>query len=263
MRKPVLLDLYCCQGGASQGYADAGWFVLGVDKDDQPRYPFPFLKMDALEALLRLSRGEMLTFIQPNGVPLFVHISDITAIHASPPCQAHTKAWKLQKNDHPKLIAPTRELLIELGLPYVIENVEEARNELIDPVLLCGESFEIETYRHRLFETNWPLIAPEHPKHMARTTKMGRPPRPGEYMHIVGNFSGVEKARQVMGMPWANRDGLREAIPPAYAEYVGRQLLAEVRPHRKVLGTAEEMVTAPFDEGSFFNEFGAIARGLR
>lgn len=220
---PRLLDLYCCQGGASRGYADAGWEVCGIDIDPQPRYPYRFGQLDAIEALQILVSGEWLLLDD-----CFWHLSHFDAIHASPPCQAHSKAWKINKREHPKLIAPTRDLLIESGLPYVIENVEEARDELGDPVMLCGESFELETYRHRLFETNWPLDAPDHLPHLARTTKMGRPPQPGEYMHIVGNFSGVDRARAVMSMPWANRDGLREAIPPAYTEYIGRQLMSRL-----------------------------------
>ena len=213
-----ILDLYCCQGGASQGYVDAGFDVFGVDLDPQPRYPFEFLQYDAIHFLGGLVGGGGKW-----------RVEDFDAIHASPPCQAHTKAWKLNKREHPRLIAPTRGLLELTGLPYVIENVEEARDELRDPVMLCGETFGLQTYRHRLFETNWNLTAPEHPKHTARTTKMGRAPVDGEYMHIVGNFSGVDKGREVMGMPWANRDGLREAIPPVYAEYVGRQLADHIR----------------------------------
>lgn len=240
---PVLIDFFCCQGGASRGYADAGWTVVGVDKDPQPHYPFPFLQMDALEAMRRLIDGEPLLFERPSGVPLFVWLADIQGAHASPPCQAHTKAWKLNKREHPRLIAPSRVLLYAMGVPFVIENVEEAREELVDPVMLCGESFEIETYRHRLFETNWPIIVPDHPEHLVRTTKVGRPYVPGEYMHIVGNFSGAGEARRIMGMPWATRDGLREAIPPAYTEYIGCQMLAEAMPHRKVLGTAESFVS--------------------
>ena len=210
-----LLDLFCCQGGASMGYTQAGFEVVGVDIDPQPRYPFEFVQYNAIEFMGGLIGG--------HGRWL---LADFDAIHASPPCQAHTKAWKLNKRDHPKLISPTRALLELTGLPFVIENVEEARDELLDPVMLCGESFGLETYRHRLFETNWELTVPAHPTHRARTTKMGRPPVDGEYMHVVGNFSGVEKARGVMGMPWANRDGLREAIPPAYTEFIGEQLMA-------------------------------------
>jgi DNA (cytosine-5)-methyltransferase 1 len=173
----------------------------------QPRYPFPLHQRDALDFLR-------------------VHGKRFAAVHASPPCQAFTTAQKIMGNEHPNLVTPVRELLLELGLPYVIENVPGA--PLNDPVMLCGEMFGIETYRHRLFETNWPLEAPEHPEHKAKTTKMGRRPKEGEYMHIVGNFSGVDKAREIMGMPWASRDGLREAIPPVYTEFIGRQLMQYV-----------------------------------
>ena len=206
--RPKLLDLFCCQGGAGTGYAEAGFDVVGVDIDPQPRYPFEFHQADAIE----YARA---------------HGKEFDAIHASPPCQAHTNAQKIMGNDHPDLIEPTRELLLVLGKPFVIENVPLA--PLIDPVELCGAMFGLETYRHRLFETNWELTAPEHPAHVARTTKMGRPPKPGEYMHVVGNFSGVDRGREVMGMPWANRDGLREAIPPTYTQHIGEQLLNQIR----------------------------------
>jgi DNA (cytosine-5)-methyltransferase 1 len=140
-------------------------------------------------------------------------------------------------NYHQDFIVPTRRMFVEANysrvrqglteIPWVIENVPGS--PLLEPVELCGEMFGLQTYRHRLFETNWGLTAPEHPPHVAKTTKMGRTPVDGEYMHVVGNFSGVGKGREVMGMPWANRDGLREAIPPAYSEYVGRQLMEHVK----------------------------------
>jgi DNA (cytosine-5)-methyltransferase 1 len=50
----------------------------------------------------------------------------------------------------------------------------------------------------------------------------------GEFLHIVGNFSGVPLAREVMGMPWASREGLREAVPPAYTEHIGRALIKQL-----------------------------------
>ncbi|MFL0711651.1 MAG: hypothetical protein ACJLS2_02410 [Microcella pacifica] len=204
---PRLLDLFCCQGGASVGYARAGFDVVGVDIEAQPRYPFEFHQADAVE------------FLMQNG-------HEFDAIHASPPCQAHSLAQRIQRNEHPDLIEPTRRALVELGRPWVIENVPGA--PLRDPVLLCGPMFGLQTYRHRLFESNVSLSVPEHPKHGARTTKMGRPRREGEYMHIVGNFSGVDAAREIMGMHWANREGLREAIPPAYTEHIGAQLMRAV-----------------------------------
>ena len=205
-----LLDLFCCQGGASAGYVAAGFDVVGVDINPQPRYPFRFVQADAL------------TFLSTHG-------HEFDAIHASPPCQAKTRCQKLQGREHPRLIGATRDLLIRIGVPYVIENVvpdsaDSDPDPLIDPVLLCGAMFGLRTYRHRLFESNISLATPVHPPHEARTTKMGRPVRDGENMHIVGNFAGVDLAREVMGMPWATRDGLREAIPPIYAQYVGHQL---------------------------------------
>jgi DNA (cytosine-5)-methyltransferase 1 len=201
-----LLDLFCKAGGAGMGYYRAGFEVVGVDIEPQPHYPFEFFQADAL----------------------MVPIIGFDAVHASPPCQRDSDCQRIRDRDHPDLIGPTRELLKATGLPYVIENVKGAVPKLRDPVMLCGTMFGLEMYRHRYFETNWPLTVPLHPQHVAPQVKMGRAPKPGEFIQAVGNFSGVQRAREVMGMPWANRDGLREAVPPAYTEFVGRALLAEV-----------------------------------
>lgn len=198
MRRPRALDLFCCAGGASTGYHRAGFDVVGVDIQPQPHYPFEFHQADAL------------TF------PL----DGFDFIAASPPCQAHTLCQRLQGNDHPELIGPIRERLRAAGVPYAIENVVGA--PLIDPIELCGAMFGLRTYRHRLFECSFPVKAPLHPPHVARVRKMGRPVQDGEFMHVVGNFSGVKLAREVMGIDWMVRDELREAIPPAYSEFIGR-----------------------------------------
>lgn len=226
--RPRLLDLFCCQGGAGTGYHRAGFTVSGVDKEPQPRYPFPFGQGDALEVLRHLIEGGSLWFHTVERGDELLALADIAAIHTSPPCQLYSKTHRINRSDFPDLIDPTRQLLEQTGKPWVIENVMDAEPELRDPVMLCGEMFGLETYRHRLFETNWGLTVPAHPEHVKRTTKMGRPTVVGEYMHVVGNFSGVDRARNVMDMPWASRDGLREAIPPAYSEYVGRQLAAHL-----------------------------------
>ncbi|MFD0570878.1 SAM-dependent methyltransferase [Kitasatospora gansuensis] len=187
------------------GYHLAGFDVTGIDLAPQPRYPFTFRQADALAYLAK-------------------HGTEFDLIHASPPCQRYTNAQKIRGNDHPDLVQPLRELLTATGRPYVIENVPGA--PLLSPVELCGSMFGLRTYRHRLFETSFPISALHHPRHLAPNAKMGRPVRDGEFMHVVGNFSNVPLARDVMGMPWASRDGLREAIPPAYTAHIAAQYLA-------------------------------------
>jgi DNA (cytosine-5)-methyltransferase 1 len=211
--KPILLDLFCGAGGAAMGYHRAGFEVIGVDIVHQKHYPFGFIHADALEVLERVGRDE---WWRP-----------VVAIHASPPCQAYTNAQRIQAREHPDLIEPTRDLLDTIGKPYVIENVPGA--PLLDPIMLCGAMFpELNVYRHRLFETNWPLEQPLHPIHIDAQTKMGRPPVPGERMQVVGNFSGVAQAREAMGIDWMTRNELSESIPPAYTEWVGERLMAQL-----------------------------------
>lgn len=200
---PLLLDLFCKAGGAGMGYHRAGFTVVGVDIEPQPNYPFEFVQADAIDYLI--DEGNR-----------------FDAIHASPPCQAYSNAAKIMKRKHPELIAATRAAMP--SKPWVIENAEGS--PLINPITLCGSMFNLGTYRHRLFESSLVLRVPQHKAHDKPTTKMGRPPKPGEMMHVVGNFSGVAAARIAMGIDWMTRDELREAIPPAYTEWIGRQLLS-------------------------------------
>jgi DNA (cytosine-5)-methyltransferase 1 len=207
--KPRLLDLFCCAGGASEGYRRAGFEVVGVDIEPQPHYPFEFHQADAL------------TF------PL----DGFDAAAASPPCQKYTLCQRIQSNAHPDLVDPIRRRLRAAGIPYAIENVIGAPLE--NPIILCGSMFGLRTYRHRGFECNFPIEAPPHPEHVAPVRKMGRPVQPGEFMHVVGNFSGVAMARKAMGIDWMPRDKLREAIPPAFTEYVGRAMIAHLSAMRQ------------------------------
>jgi DNA (cytosine-5)-methyltransferase 1 len=210
MRRPRLLDLYCCQGGASAGYAAAGFEVTGVDIEPQPRYPFTFVQGDAIGYLRE-------------------HGHEFDAVAASPPCQAMTVCQRIQGREHPRLIGPTRDALTDSGLPWVIENVEGALPELRNPLTLCGSMFGLRTYRHRLFEIRgFRLDLPHHPVHTFPLAKMGRPVGEDQFGHYVGNFSGVERARADLGVPWMNRDGIRESIPPAYAAWIGSALVASL-----------------------------------
>jgi DNA (cytosine-5)-methyltransferase 1 len=203
-----LLDLFCGQGGASMGYRRAGFAVTGVDVHSQPRYPFHFVHADALEYLEDL--------LDSGDIDMY------DVITGSPPCQAFTRAQTIRNNDHPDLISPFRELVRRSGKIYIIENVPGSPLE--DPVLLCGASFGLHTYRHRLFESNLSLEVPEHKRHLVVPNKMGRKLEEGDFYHAVGNFTSVSYVRKDMDVSWMNREGIRESIPPVYTEYLGRQV---------------------------------------
>jgi DNA (cytosine-5)-methyltransferase 1 len=209
-----MLVYFCCQGGACKGYERAGFDVTPSDIVPQPKHyaPGKVIVADALAHLAGLIQaGETRQY---------------AVVAGSPPCQRYTLAQRIQKREHPDLIGPFRELCIASGLPYVIENVPGA--PLIDPVELCGASFGLHTYRHRLFESNVSLSAPAHHEHQNPLVKMGRPLQEGDWYQAVGNFSNVPYVRADMGVPWMTREGIRECIPPTYAEYIGRQMIAQL-----------------------------------
>lgn len=222
MSKPVALDFFCCQGGASAGLALAGFEPVGSDLFAQPRYPYTFHQGDFRELF-----WELVERYRPK------------IIFGSPPCQGRTNAQKIQGREHPRFIAPFRELLLSWSGPYIIENVPMMAgaldpDPLKDPIMLCGTMFPgLRTRRHRLFESNLKLTAPDHPEHPPGQIKMGRKLAEGDWFQAVGNFNGgpvvdgVNYVKRNMGVPWMSRDGARECIPPVYTEYLGRQLLAQ------------------------------------
>ena len=210
--RPKILDLFCGVGGAASGYNRAGFEVVGVDIVEQPRYPFEFCHNDALRHMKRVLAG----------------VESYDAIHASPPCQAFTAYGRTGcvRDDHPNLIPETREMLIASGLPYVIENVPGA--PLIDPVQICGTGLGIRVRRHRLFETNWPLRGvPCAHKRFTDRIFPGSSNRPnGRTVMNVGEYRvPLATQREVMEMPWSDLYGIAQAIPPAYAEMIGVQLM--------------------------------------
>lgn len=200
-----LLDLYCCQGGASTGFKKAGFNVTGVDLYPQPKYPYKFIQTDAVDYLLQ-------------------HGHEYDFIHASPPCQKHSLSamqFRLLGKEYPDLISATRAALIQIGKPYSLENVKGA--PLHNPVLLCGNMFNIPSYRHRLFETNWLLPQPLHNRHEVRQAKMGRPVKDGEYIQYIGHFPMIKHVREFTGFNWMNTYGLAQSIPSEYTHYIGMQ----------------------------------------
>lgn len=201
------LDLFCCAGGAGEGYRLAGFSVLGVDIRPQPKNPHPFVMADALE------------YLREHG-----HKYDL--IHASPPCQTYTKAgkqWRKEGREYPDMIAATREALIANGKPWVIENVPGA--PLRNPIMLNGSVFGIRVHRPRYFESSFPLPQLEVPP--MKPVKMGRPIKEGDIVQPVGHFSGVRYAAREMGCEWMGQAELAQAIPPVYTRWIAEQFLQQ------------------------------------
>ena len=210
-----LLDLFCGAGGAGMGYHRAGFEVVGVDINPQPHYPFEFHQADALEYLA-------------------AHGHEFDAIHASPPCQGYTrkpKNWgrkRVSEIVHPDLLDETRELLKHTGKPYVLENVPGS--PIRAQLFLCGSMFGLKIQKHRYFESNIALpFAPATCNHV------------GLFNPWEGEGRTADKFREAQGTPWIPAGGgasrkagvtgdLYNAIPPAYTEFIGRQLLGVLQP---------------------------------
>ena len=205
-----LLDLFCGAGGASAGYAAAGFEVHGVDLKHGKRYPYTYVRAEVLDVLRDKN-----------------YLDQFDVIHASPPCQTHSITQHL-RNAQGKttskldLIPETRSALLESGKPYIIENVPGS--PLINPIQLCGSSFGLKVRRHRLFESNMALVGS-----VCDHKSQGRP------IGVYGSLNDeipkggktaatINEARNAMGISWAIWTELVEAIPPAYTKYLGGQL---------------------------------------
>ncbi len=205
------------------GYHRAGFEVVGVDIDPQPRYPFEFIQADALT-------------LDPD------FLASFDAIHASPPCQSYSDLAKRNANAHmwPRLIEPVREMLQSLGVPYIIENVEGA--PLLNPTVLCGTMFPgLRVIRHRLFESNIELVAPPHGKHPLvfthdkRKAHYGKLDQNVSFVQVTGGGNcSIANARDALGIDWMNKHELNESIPPAYTEYLGAALMRAVKQETQI-----------------------------
>ena len=186
-----MLDLFCGAGGACAGYMQAGFQVTGVDLKPQPRYPGRFIQADALAYLAQ-------------------HGQEYDVIHASPPCQryANVTRWRGRQADHPDLVLQTARVMESLGLPWVIENVPGAPMRC--DVQLCGSQFGLRVQRHRWFMCSLPLFALLPPCQHA-----GLLP----FMH-----KGERAYADAMGCWWMNKTEARQAIPPAYTQFIGQHL---------------------------------------
>jgi DNA (cytosine-5)-methyltransferase 1 len=215
--KPQLLDLFCGAGGAAMGYHRAGFDVTGVDIKPQPRYPFAFMQADALKVLFAVGR-----------------VFDV--IHASPPCQRFT-AYRRRGDgvgdSYENLIGPLRTMLVDSRRPWVIENVQGA--PLRNPLMLCGSSFGLDVRRHRYFESPVAFMSPpcahgwQPRRFAAATNREGGSRRTVE----VGVWRiPLPVQQRAMGINWMTLEELSEAIPPAYTQFIGEQLLAHLEVSR-------------------------------
>lgn len=221
--KPVLFDLFCGAGGAGKGYQEMGFDIVGFDIEDHPNYPGIFHIADAMDVLIEVSETGSWNGITPQ------------AIHTSPPCQAYAQGGLREKSKFPRLIAPVRDLLIDIGVPYVIENVIGAKRDMVNPHLVCGSWFSLKVRRHRLFEASFPM--PQIPcRHADQGTPIGvygQHPDTKQFLRPNGKSRGLrastlEEGQAAMGIDWMDWRDLTEAIPPAYTRFVGHHLMRRV-----------------------------------
>lgn len=209
-----LLDIFCGAGGCSVGYHRAGFDVVGVDINPQPHYPFEFHKADALEFLAE-------------------HGGEYDVIHASPPCQAYTCAKSIHGRSYPDLLPIVRDALKKTGVVYVIENVPGSPME--NYVTLCGTMFGLRVIRHRQFETSLGYIFPPGAcNHVGRASGNsarinGKRVTPNlknfAYITVFGHDFILGDARGAMDIDWMGQKEISQAIPPAYTEWIGKQIL--------------------------------------
>lgn len=239
--RPKLLDYYCCGGGASRGYDLAGFDVYGLDFADQSAYPYPFHQGDALNAMGTLIDGGSIRFWSLDGTHVDLRLEDFAAWVGSPPCQYHTslKSTYGDHVEHLDLVPETRAMFEISGKPWIIENVETA--PLIDPLVLCGSMFYLGTVcrddeyrylkRHRKFESNIELSAPGVCRHVGQAVGVygNGGSGDGTTFERRGYQAVYAESARALGIDWMpTKKSLSQAIPPAYTQWLGQQLIRVV-----------------------------------
>ena len=212
------------------GYFRAGFTeIVGVDTRSQPRYPFRFVRGDALEVLGWMkNHAGTFPIDHPDGRREWVGPFDV--VHASPPCQLWVTGYNPNRHHYCDLITPCRQQLMQLDVPYIIENVVGAPLNTV--VVLCGEMFGLKTFRHRLFETSFMVLAPthSHPKGSNTNTSKGDSGQSSHkngatHITVAGHNFNHRDGMAAMDIDWMTHRELAQAIPPAYSEFLGRQAM--------------------------------------
>lgn len=209
-----LLDAYCGAGGATAGYQRAGFHVTGVDHVAQPRYcGDEFVQRDAVE------------FIRDHG-------REFSALAGSPPCQDHSRMRNATGLEHGTgwLVAETRRAFTATGRPWVIENVPGA--PMRPDYILCGCMFGLPGLRRpRWFETSWRGFGMCPPcQHIGPSIAVAGHGTHGREYRAGLRYTQADRER-AMGISWMTRDELAQAIPPAFAEFIGKHLIDQVAVH--------------------------------
>lgn len=211
-----LVDFFCKQGGATRGYQLAGFYVVGVDVEPQPRYiGNEFIQADAMALL---------------NDPEF--LAGFDAIAASPPCKSENDLRHLSDREHPNLLGPTLDALSGQHIPWVVENVEGSR-QMPGALILCGTEFGLRSgdrwlKRHRRFLSSVPLMGAGGCHCSGRKIGGVYGTGGGGQMNRGYKFRPPQ-AREAMGIDWMDQDGLSQAIPPAYTQFIGEQLMVHLR----------------------------------
>lgn len=236
--QPILLDLFCGAGGAGEGYARAGFRVVGVDLDPKPlrHNPHECYVGDALDVLDTLLAGDMWQSYR---------LCDFSVLRASPPCQEDSVTRYFRGihgvvKERARLILPVRERLQRSNLPWEIENVVGA--PLPDALELCGSMFGLPIRRHRWFSSSHLLYAPGPCRHGAGCYNIvggkvrgygafatGKPYRSADGAHRVReSYPSKATGQAAMGIDWMTLAEMSQAIPPTYTEWIGDQLISLV-----------------------------------
>jgi DNA (cytosine-5)-methyltransferase 1 len=219
-RRPRLLDAFCGEGGAGMGYHRAGFDVVGVDLSAKAlrRYPFPAVRADAV------------WFIREHG-------HEFDAIHASPPCQSESTLRHRTGVDYLDLLTPTLDALQDFTAPWIVENVASTR-KLPGALILCGTEFDLSAEtstgrrwlkRHRRFGSNVFLTAAGGCYCSAKSIAGIYGDGGGGQQTRGFRYENAAQMHQAMGTPWMSRRGMSQAIPPAYTEFLGAQLIDQMR----------------------------------